>query len=265
MSPVRKRGVRLTSEGKKVVVEAIYDIEKEQDIKLTSEKIGLEVGFDPKTIRRFLNRTGNVEPKTATKILRFLNLSSKESDIIDTGVAPSKEEEYIDTSIEGVKQAQAKGIGSSERASSLIKELEASLEVLQTNKDASFKSMEWLKFHREALSKEAARAALEEHHCDDFTNFMQNHPEEVELLGSQIKKYLHLVYLCLDAGTWEVIDTAVRERLIPSNKDTALYVKALKFIRDRKIKNDESLSEYSEMMLVYFDYLVRILPVRLSK
>lgn len=264
MGKIRKRGVRITLEGQDIVEQAIAHIAIDECNRLTNEEIGSRAGnLDAGTVRRFRSGETNVDKSSARRILEALGISDREEDILAPETPSSREEGCIDASIEKVRQDQARGIGSSDRASSLIEELETSLDKLQSEKENSLKSMEWLKFHREELSREAAEAALKEYYGDNSITFIQDNSEEIELLSSQIKKYLHLIYLCLEVGSWDVMDAAINEKLLPSNKGKQMYVNALKFIRDRKVKKDDFLKDCSEMMVVYFNYLIGALPERL--
>lgn len=85
---------------------------------------------------------------------------------------------------------------------------------------------------------------------------------DIESFAGDIRKYIHLIHICLDVGSWEVIDTAFQQSKVPNNRNESLYVKALSFIRDQA-DNQILHTESKEILTQCVDYLIDILPRRL--
>ena len=221
---------------------------------LTFERIAAKAQVSDKTVKRFFCGKG-VDPYSADGIIRALGL--KQEDIL------SSEELLVAESIEKIEASSTaleEPGTNSERPAQLIGELERILRDLKKSTDDSYQAMDWLKANRKNLAQEAAEAALKEHLNQKPLNENQDYAENVELLSKDIKKYLQLLYHCLEEGAWKLLDQAMQKSLIPLNIELSYYVKALIFIKNERVAKELSPEAAKELTLC-LDYLVKIIPI----
>ncbi|NEO92056.1 MAG: hypothetical protein F6K56_18155 [Moorea sp. SIO3G5] len=252
MSKKRKpRGVSASPEGIKRLNQAKASGRDDEGKPLTYERLAQRAdNMSDKTVKRFFNKE-RVDRDSALTIIKALGL--KPEDVL------SPEESLVSESIE---QIQAKDTGDSERAGELIQKLETGLSKLKKRKEASLQAMEWLKGNRKALSQEAAEAALRKHYDQNPNNVDTDYSGDIEVFSQEIRKYLQLIYYCLDLGSWDLMDRAIQESKIPVNRDLQLYVDALDFIKNQKVSLSFAPEEANELTLC-LDYLIKIIPIRL--
>lgn len=250
MSRKRKsRSIPATPEGIKLLERAKANARDDEGKPLTYERIAEKAGVSNKTVQRFFNGT-SVDRSYAIAIINALDLEKED-------VLPL-EESLVAGSIE---QIQAKDTADSERASELIEGLEKALSELKNSEKASKIAMEWLKANRKSLAKEAAEAALRKHYDQNPRIVDADYSEDIELFAQEIRKYLRFLYSWLKVGSWEFIDRAMTESFIPKNRDSQLYVEALKFIKNKKVSVSLSPEEAKELTLC-LNYLISIIPLR---
>lgn len=245
----KPRGVSATPEGIKRLKEAKAGGRDDEGKPLTYERLAQRAKVSDKTVQRFFGGD-DVDWDSAIAIIKELKL--KEQDILPL------EESLVSESIERIG---AESTANSERASALIEKLETALSELKASKNASLPAMDWLKANREALSREAAKSAFEEYYGKKHSELDKDYLEEIEQFSKEIRKYLRLLYYCLEAGSWELMDRAMQESLIPMNRNSQLYVKALKFIKNQKMSRCLSPDEARELTLC-LDYLINTIPIR---
>jgi hypothetical protein len=150
----------------------------------------------------------------------------------------------------------------SERGGELIEELKREFMDLKKSKDDSHQAMDWLKTNRKALAQEAANAALREHYNAPSSGAEMNYSENVEQFSKDIRKYLQLLYYCLEQGTWKLIELAQQELKLPLNLEKNLYVKALIFIKEQRVSKDLPPEATKELTLC-LEELIHIIRIRL--
>ncbi|NEO46555.1 MAG: hypothetical protein F6K55_21480 [Moorea sp. SIO4A3] len=253
MSKQRKpRGVSASPEGLKRLNQARASQRDDEGNSLTYEGLAVKAKMTDRTVKRFFSGK-RVDRNNAYAIIEALNL--KREDVL----YPDPEESLVSESIE---QIQAKDTGDSERAGELIKGLETALSEFKKSEEASLEAMEWLKANRKALSQEAAEAALRKHYDQNPNNVDTDYSGDIEVFSQEIRKYLQLIYYCLELGSWELMDRAIQESKIPVNRDLQLYVDALDLIKNQKVSLSFAPEEAKQLTLC-LDYLIKIIPIRL--
>jgi transcriptional regulator with XRE-family HTH domain len=218
-----------------------------QDGRLTYEKIAEKVGTTSKTVSRFFRGIA-VERSNAYAIITYLGLTHEE--------VLSAEDLLVEQSIRKIKEADT---DTAEQAQELISQLSTALDKLKEEEENSLPAMEWLKSHRIPLSQGAAEAVLND---DDTAQNSVIEDLDISGFASEIRKYLQLIYFCLEVGSWDVIDAAIEQSLVPNSRDVFLYTKALSFIRGKA--DIQILSNDSRQLLnLCIDYLIQVLPFRL--
>lgn len=218
-----------------------------QDGRLTYEKIAEKVGTTSKTVSRFF-RGISVDRANAYAIIDYLGLTREE--------VLSAEDLLVEQSIIKIKDSDA---DSAEQAQELISQLSTALNKLKKEEESSLPAMEWLKSHRIPLSQDAAEAVLSD---DDMARGSATEEPDISSFAGEIRKYLQLIYFCLEVGSWDVIDAAIQQSLVPNSRDVYTYTKALSLIRDKA--NNQVLSNDSRQILnLCIDYLIQVLPLRL--
>ncbi|EGJ35370.1 MULTISPECIES: phycobilisome protein [Moorena] len=252
MSKQRKpRGVSASPEGIRRLNQAKATETDDEGQSLTFDRLAERAeNISDRTVKRFFSGKP-VDRGYAIAIIEALGL--KPEDVL------SPEELFVSESIE---QIQAKDTGDSERAGELIKGLETALSEFKKSEEASLQAMEWLKANRKALSQEAAEAALRKHYDQNPNNVDTDYSEDIEVFSQEIRKYLQLIYYCLELGSWELMDRAIQESKIPVNRDLQLYVDALDFIKNQKVSLSFDPEEAKEITL-YLDEIINIIPRRL--
>ncbi|NEP37310.1 hypothetical protein [Moorena sp. SIO3B2] len=251
MSKQRKpRGVSASPEGLKLLKDAkasgIYDEGKS----LTFDRLAERANeISDRTVKRFF-KGKPVDLDSAIAIIKALNL--KPEDVLFS------EESLLSESIE---QIQAKDTGDSERAGEFIKGIETGLSKFEKRKEASLEAMEWLKANQKALSQEAAEAALRKHYEQNQNNVDTDYSGDIEVFSKEIRKYLKLIYFCLDVRSWDLMDRAIKELKIPVNRDLQLYVDALDFIKNQKV-SIRFAPEEAKYLTLCLNYLIKIIPIR---
>ncbi|MBW4542580.1 MAG: hypothetical protein KME43_26130 [Myxacorys chilensis ATA2-1-KO14] len=245
MSQQRQRGIRATPDGIKLLLAAKGSFENGR---LTYEAIASSLQISDKTIKRFFKGEG-VDKDKAYAIINFLKLADKD-------VLPL-EDALIEESIRKIESGEATDSG---RAKELIEGLGMALSQLKQSEEDSLPAMEWLKANRKFLSREAAEAALTKNFSRS-SNDTSTDELDLEQFSQEIRKYLQTVYLCLEEGSWEIIDGAIQESLLPITREISLYIEALTFIKDQKV-NQNLPPESSQAITLCLDYLIRILPIR---
>jgi Phycobilisome protein/Helix-turn-helix len=236
MSQQRKRGICASSKGIEKLLAAKGS--------LTYEAISEELNISDKTVGRFF-RGEEIDKGNAYQIIKHLNLSPEE--------VLSSENVLVEDSIRKIKSESSTN---SNRAQELIEQLEVALNELQQSERDSLPAIEWLKANRINLSRKAAEAVLEQNSVGTNTDEL-----ELEQFSQEIGKYLQVVYYCLEQGTWEIIDCAIQESLIPVNREITFYSEALTFIKEYNLS--ELPSESAQVIALCLDYLIKILPIRL--
>jgi flagellum-specific peptidoglycan hydrolase FlgJ len=222
---------------------------------LTFEGIAEKANISLRTVRRFFNGTA-VDEGYADAIIEALGLKKEE--------VLSSEESLVVESIERIeaRSAELERHGThSDRAGELIEELERKLKELKKSTDDSQQAMDWLEANRNALAQEAAKAALREHENQPTAGRDADYSEKVEQFTKDIIKYLQLLYYCLEVGTWNLLDQAIQETVIPLNLEPKFYVKALIFIKEQRVPQ-ELPPEVAKELTLCLDYLIKIIPIR---
>lgn len=249
MNQKRNRdSVKATSEGTKLLQEAKAKRDDEGNF-LSYERLAHQANISTRTVRRFYNGK-RVDRSSAIAIIKTLGL--KEDEILD------QQDSLVKSTI---KEIQAKETEDSEPASELIKQLETELSKRQETEQDSFQAMAWLKANRRTLSREAAEAALRKHYEENSENINIDYLENIEEFSQEIRQYLKVIYSCLKVGSWDFIDKAMQENLMPIHRDIQLYVLALQFIKNKKISINFSPDEARELKLC-LDYLIYVIPQR---
>lgn len=223
---------------------------------LTFERIAEKAKVSDKTVKRFFRGEQPVDLDSAIAIIEALGL--KEEEVV------SSEESLLVESIERIeaRSAELERHGThSDRAGELIEELERKLKELKNSTDDSHQAMDWLKANRKALAQEAAKTALREHYNQLSSERDMDYLENVEQFSKDIRKYLQLLYYCLEEGTWNLIDQAIQKSVIPLNLESKFYVKALIFIKDQRVAKNLPPEAAKELILC-LDYLINIIPIR---
>lgn len=244
MSQRSSRSVRATRDGLKLLHTARAGFE---DGTLTHSAIAERLNISDKTVARFL-RGEKADLSNALAIVNLLKLN--QDDVLS----------LADSLVgEAINKIENSDTADSERAQKLIEELETSLNTLNQAKEIDFQAMGWLKANRQSLSKEAAEVVLKRLSSSSTDTAVD--ASELELFSQDIKKHLQALYLALEEGDWEVVDRAIKDRLIPINREVKHYTEALSFIRDQKI-SPYLLPEVAQCLILCFDYLIAILPVK---
>ncbi|BAZ23250.1 putative signal transduction protein with Nacht domain [Kalymmatonema gypsitolerans NIES-4073] len=251
----RRRTVRLSKGGIEQLEQAKDKGRDDEGKPLTFESIAQKAKVSDKTVKRFF-RGEAVDPGYADAIIEALDLKKEE--------VLSSEESLVVESIERIeaRSAELERHGThSDRAGELIEELERKLKELKKSTDDSHQAMDWLKANRKALAQEAALAGLREHYNQLSSERDMDYLENVEQFSKDIRKYLQLLYYCLEEGTWNLIDQAIHKTLIPLNLESKFYVKALIFIKEQRVAKDLPPEAAKELILC-LDYLINIIPIR---
>jgi hypothetical protein len=251
----RRRTVRLSKGGIEQLEQAKDKGRDDEGKPLTFESIADKAKVSDKTVKRFF-RGEAVDPGNADAIIEALGLKKEE--------VLSSEESWVVESIERIeaRSAELERHGThSNRASKLIEELERKLKELKKSTDDSHQAMDWLKANRKALAQEAAKAALREHDNQPTAGRDADYSEKVEQFTKDIRKYLQLLYYCLEEGTWNLLDQAIQETVIPLNLESKFYVKALIFIKEQRVVQ-ELPPEVAKELTLCLDYLIQIIPIR---
>jgi hypothetical protein len=121
--------------------------------------------------------------------------------------------------------------------------------------------MDWLKVNRERLSQQAAKSAFGYPPDERSSDLDEGDLEEIEQFSKEIRRYLQILYNCLKVGSWDAMDEVRRKSLFPMNRDSWLYVEALKFIKNQKVSQELQYQEARELIL-FLDYLIGAIPSR---
>ena len=245
MSQQRQRGIRATPNGKRLLREAKGSFE---DGRLTNSKIAEKLNLSEKTVGRFFNGE-SVDKETAYPIISFFGLSEK--DVL------SSEELLVEESIEKI---ESEDIENSTRAKELIGKLEIALNELKQSEEINIQAMDWLKANRKTLAKEASEAVFKKY-SDNESSGINTDESDLEQFSQDITKYLHLLYLCLEEGSWELIDKAIQDSLVPVSREITFYTDALIFIKDQQV-TQKLAPEVAQAIAIILDYLIKILPIR---
>jgi transcriptional regulator with XRE-family HTH domain len=245
MSQKRQRSVSATPKGRRLLSTAQGSFE---DGPLTYSQIAERTNISEKTVGRFFRGEG-VDRPYAQAIIKFLGLS--EQDVL------SPDHLLVNDSIEKIASSDT---ADSESAKQLIEGLEAALNKLDQDQETNFQAMEWLKANRQALAQEAAETVLRTHfaHLSTDASIDQS---EIEQFSRDIRKHLQVLYYCLEEGSWEVLEGAIQESLIPINREIVHYTEALSFIRDQKLSQYLS-PKIAETVALLLNYLIHVLPLR---
>lgn len=247
MNQKRQRGISATPHGIHLLRQAKAN---SPDGPLSYEAIAEGANnISDKTVRRFFNGE-DVDPNSAYPIINFLKLSAE--DVLSL--------EDIATG-ESIKRIEDESTTNSERATELIEKLELALSQLKSREQLDTQCMDWLKANRQSLAQQAAEHVLIQHSVQESFDRDIN-DSELEQFSKEIRKYLHLLYLCLEEGDWDIIDGAIQKSLVPVNRGIEFYTEALTFIRDQRLSSDLS-PDASQSIRLCLDYLIAILPIRL--
>ncbi len=239
MNRARKpRSVSATVQGLRLLERAKAEKRDGEGRPLTYECLADLAGVSDKTVKRFF-KGENVDRRTALAIIQALEIS-EEGVISQNAVLVSKTIQDIEDK-QDIKP---------ERAHKLIENIEEEFNKLKATENPSLRAMEWLKANRFLLSKEAAKSVVS-----------SNDIEELNQFSEEIRKYLQLVYYCLEIGTWDFMDEALKDTTLPITRTPQVYADALVFIKDHKV-NKELTSEESTEVLLCLDYLINTLPIR---
>jgi hypothetical protein len=258
----RPRGVRPSKGGIERLEQAKAKGRDDEGKPLTFERIAGKAQVSDNTVKR-LFRGDAVDRSSAVAIIEALGLK-KEEVLSSEESLLSSEESLVVESIERIeaRSAEPESHGThSERAGKLIEELERKLKGLKKSTDDSHQAMDWLKANRKALAQEAAKEALREHYNQPTDRGDADDSEKVEQFAKDIRKYLQLLYYSLEEGTWNLIDQAIQESVIPLNLESKFYAKALIFIKDQKVAK-ELPPEAAKELTLCLDYLINIIPIR---
>lgn len=242
------RSVQATPEGVVLLQKAKAMGRSEEGKPLTYEGIGAKAGLDGKTVSRFFQRDP-VDRDSAHAIVEALNLQGEKILFRDDILVA-----------ESIDKIRSDNEGGSERANQLIGGLEEALRGFQQDREVSLEAMEWLKAQRKTLARDAAGAVLNKHNIGSSEAENLN-ALDVEQFAQDLRQYLQLLYLSLDIGTWELIDEALKEPSIPINREIRLYTEALIFIKEQRVEQQLS-SDVSQVISLYLDYLIKIMPIR---
>ncbi len=251
----RRRGVYPSKGGIERLKRAKAKGRDDEGKPLTFERIAGKAQVSDNTVKRFFRKEA-VDRSSAVAIIEALGL--KEEDVL------SSEESLVVESIEKIeaRSAELERHGThSDRAGKLIKELERKLKGLKKSTDDTHQARDWLKANRKALAQEAAKAALREHYNQPIAGGDADDSEKVEQFAKDIRKYLQLLYYSLEEGTWNLIDQAIQESVIPLNLESKFYAKALIFIKDQRVAKELSPEAAKELTLC-LDYLINIISIR---
>ena len=238
------RGASATSEGivRLKTAQGLF-----KDGRLTYERIADQVGTTSKTVSRFFRGIA-VERANAYAIIDYLGLTQEE--VLRT------EDLLVEESIRKIKDADSE---TAEEAQELVSRLSVTLDNLKESEENSLPAMEWLKSHRVPLSEGAAEAVLRDNNTNQNSSIEES---DIGNFASEIRKYLQLIYFCLEVGSWDVIDAAIQQSLVPNSRDAVLYTKALSFVRD-KADNQILSNDSRKILSLCIDYLMQVLPLRL--
>lgn len=214
----------------------------------TYERIGEKAKVNGRTVSRFFNGK-KVDWDSAHAIIAALNLQDKE--------ILSREDALVAESIDAIRSDNE---ADSEHATQLIERLEVALREFKQDEEVSLQAMEWLKAHRKALAREAAYDVLNKHNTGG-SEAENLDALDIDQFAQDLRQYLQLIYLCLEIGTWDLIDEALKEPSIPVNRDIRLYTEALIFIKEQKVEQQLSL-DVSQSITRYLDYLINVIPIR---
>lgn len=242
------RSVQATPDGVRLLQQAKAMGRVDEGKPLTYPLIAESARVSDKTVERFF-RKQNVDRDSALSIIEALGLQAK--DVL------SMEESLVAESIDKIKSGSK---ASSDRATQLIEGLEVALGELTQDDEVNLQAMEWLKAHRKGLARDAAHAVLRKPNIDS-SETASSDESDLEQFAQDLRKYLQLLYYCLELGTWELIDKTVQESLVPVNREIELYTEALIFIKEQRIEQQLS-SDVSQLIAPYLDYLISILPIR---
>ena len=247
----KSRGVKATAQGLKELEVAKATQKCDEGNRLTYERIAEKANISDKTVQRFFSGK-SVDLDCAISIIEALNLNRQ--DIL------LAEDILVSEALEKIENQDA---GDSKRAHELIEQLESEFNQLKKSADSSAVAMDWLKANRRPLSWEAAQTVLEKFYDKKIIDSEDDHFDEIDIFAEEIRMYLQLIYCCLEVGTWEVMDEAIKmqEELLPVNRNALLYAEALEFIKDQKIGEGLKPEETEEIELC-LDYLIKTIPVR---
>jgi DNA-binding Lrp family transcriptional regulator len=240
MSPKRQRSVRATPGGITLLREAQGSFE---DGPLSYNDIAERTNISEKTVGRFFRGDG-VDRAYALAIISFFKLSEKDVLSMDSLVG------------ESIEKIENSATANSESAQQLIAGLETALSEFNQDKEIDLQAMEWLKVNRISLAQEAAEAVLKRRSTASKID-----KSDLEQFSQDIRKHLQVLYYCLEEGSWEVIDGAVQESLIPINREVECYIEALTFIRDQKVSQYLS-PKVAQTITLCLNYLINFLPLR---
>jgi len=237
------RSVSATAEGIRKLRAAKVRFKEDEDNKLTYEKLAENLKIASRTISRFFNGKA-VDRENAYAILEYLELKPEE--------VLQDEDLLVEQSIRKIESSRS---GTPDRAQKLISQLSEALDELKAGEENRLPAMEWLKSHRMLLSKGAAEAVLKKSNSNAEES-------DIESFSIEIRKYLKLIYFCLELGTWDMIDAAIQQSRVPNTRNALLYTEALSYVKDEA--DSQILSSDSKQVLnLCIDYLIQILPIRL--
>lgn len=245
----KSRSVKATSDGLERLQQAKAKLRAENDKQMTHEAIAQAARMSVKTIQRFLSGE-KVDKEYALSIIRVLGLEA--DDIL------SKEEMLVAKSIDKIRD---EGHSNPERANQLVEGLDTALEKFSQDEEISTDAMDWLKAQRKVLAQDAVEFVFRKYEFERSSTESLDE-SDMKQFAHDIRQHLKLIYHCLDVGTWELIDRAVQESVIPVRRERSLYVEALTFIQEEKVKK-ELPPAVAQSITYYLDYLIRIIPVRL--
>lgn len=245
MNPKRQRSVSATPNGMELLREAQGNSEEGR---LSQSAVAERAKVSEKTVGRFFQGK-SVDWSSALAIIKCLGLSKEDVLFL--------EDSLIEESIEKIESSDA---GKSESAQQVITGLETALNQLNQDKETDFQAMDWLKANRKSLAQEAAEAVLRKNSGQAVTGTITDE-SDLNQFSQDIRKYLQVLYYCLEVGSWEFIDRAIQESLIPINREIEYYIEALTFIKNQKVSQDLS-PKVAQTMTLLLDYLIKILPLR---
>lgn len=243
MSQQRQRSVRATPDG----IERLLAAKGSSEYgRLSNFKIADRLQISERTVARFFRGKG-VDKENAYAIVKFLGLSNEE--------VLSSEDILVE---ETIRQIESEKSINSDRARELIEGLETSLNDLKKSEEDCFPAMDWLKANRRPLSREAAEFVLRKN-CSQ--SFLTTDESDIDQFSKEIRKYLQAVHSCLELGTWEVIESAIQEAVLPMTKEIKFYTEALTFIKDQRVSQNLP-PDSAQWVVLCLEYLINILPIR---
>lgn len=245
MNRKRLRGVRATANGMLLLRKAKGSFE---DGPLTYSNIEEKTHINAKTVGRLFCGK-RIDRANALAIIQLLGLSEKDVLFLEEFLAE-----------ESINKIESSDTGSSESARQLITGIETALNTLDRDQETDLQVMDWLKANRRSLAQEAAGAVLGKHSRQAATGTSVDE-SGLDQFSQEIRKHLQVLYCCLEVGSWEFIDGAIKNSSLPVNRRVEDYTEALSFIKDQKLSQDLPPKAVQTMTLL-LKHLINILADR---